>query len=234
MKTVVVMQPYFYPYLGYFQMVLASDAFVFYDDVNFIKGGWINRNRISINGKPSYIGLQLEGASSNKLIKDISVSSNPNSKRKLIKTIQQNYSKAKYYKDVKELLSNTIGKNSDSLSQVAASSVMTVSDYLGIKTKFSFSSQISLKKEVANRTERLIEIIKSQDGQRYINAERGKHLYDKKDFKRENIELQFINPILKPYLQNSHNFMPGLSIIDVLMHNSIDEINKMLSHYELT
>lgn len=227
------MQPYFFPYIGYFQLIHAVDKFVFYDDVNFIKAGWINRNRILIQHEPRYINLELQGASSNKDICDISIL-HRNLKKK-IKTIEQNYINTPYFEETKEIIENYFQAlyNINDLATAAALSVKMVCEYLKLNKTFEFSSNNYNNTKDLDKADRLIEICKINQAKIYINPTGGKSLYNKEYFLNKGINLFFIQNQIDSYKQYSKDFVPGLSIIDVLMFNSIDEIHQMLNHYEL-
>ena len=136
------MQPYFFPYIGYYQLAKEVDTFVFYDDVNYIKGGWINRNRILANGAPIYYGVQLQGVSQNKLINEVKVQENQKQLNKLFKTLEYNYKDAPYFNNTLELVQQTLSKKYESVAELAASSIINVANYLDIDTKFYFSSEL--------------------------------------------------------------------------------------------
>jgi hypothetical protein len=224
------MQPYFFPYIGYFQLVNAMDKFVFYDDVNFINRGWINRNRILINGKANYITVNLQGASQNKLINEIEIIDN---RAKLKKTILQAYRKAPYFAEAWPFVEAVIDYNTETMSELSAFSVIKTCEYLGIKTNFEFSSLKYFDTIILRKEERLIEICKRNNAIEYINPIGGTELYEKAEFANHCINLHFLktNPI--QYRQFSEVFIPNLSIIDVMMFNSIEQIHEMLDNFEL-
>ncbi len=225
-----IMQPYFFPYIGYFQLVRVVDKFLFYDDVSFINRGWINRNRILINGKANYITVNLQGASQNKLINEIGIVDN---RKKLKKTILQAYRKAPYFGQVWSSIEVVFDYKTESISELAAYSVIKSCEYLGIIPNFEFSSlkyadTINLRKE-----DRLIEICKHNNSSEYINPIGGTDLYTKAVFAEYGINLHFLktNPI--QYRQFGEVFIPNLSIIDVMMFNTIEQIHEMLDNFEL-
>lgn len=232
-NKIAIMQPYFFPYIGYFQLINAVDCFVFYDDVNFIKGGWISRNRILMAKEPSYFSVPLIAASSFKKINEIEIDFNEKMKSKLMKSIRLNYSKAPYFRDVLPIIDSVISKSGQNLAQIAANSVCSVANYLNLGTTFYFSSELSFGHNSTDRADRLVEIVNGFKGKTYINSQGGKALYNKAFFQSNGLELKFINSKLPVYNQNSIEFIPGLSIIDVLMHNSKNEILSMLGEYEL-
>lgn len=214
-------------------MVEAADKFVFYDDVNYIKGGWINRNRLIVNNEPWYFSATLRGASSFKKINEIEINLSQKHLKKILNTVRQNYSKAPYFSNVMALIENTFQSESNVISELAGQSVIDVSTYLGIDTQFHYSSNLSFGHNTEDRAERLLKIAKGFNENTYINPEGGKDLYRKDYFKTKDISLYFIQSSLRSYEQFSKEFIPGLSIIDVLMHNSIKEIKEMLTDYKL-
>lgn len=224
-----IMQPYFFPYIGYWQLINLVDTFVIYDDVTFIKQGYINRNYLLANGQAQLMTLALNGASSNKLINEIQVGNNP---KKILKTIIQNYSKAPYFKVVYLLIEDILMKKEKSLEKYIGYSLIMISKYLEIKTEFIYSSDIQ-KNEVLKAQDRVIEINKQLGATVYINAIGGKELYKKEDFKKENIELKFLKIEEFEYKQFNNEPIPFLSIIDIMMFNSKDEVIKMLNRYSL-
>lgn len=135
------MQPYFFPYIGYFQLIQAADKFVFYDDVNFIKNGWINRNRILLNSQPAYITVQLKGASSFKQINHVEFTDN---REKIRKTIEQAYKKAPYFDSAWPVINECLAFKTNLISELAIHSVIQVSKYLGISTPLKKAARIIL------------------------------------------------------------------------------------------
>lgn len=230
---VAIMQPYVFPYLGYFQLIKAVDHFVYYDDVNFIKGGWINRNRILVNGQPSFLTIPLEKASPNKLITDINIRRNTKEYDSLLKTIEFNYKKAPFFREAFDLVQSVLFSDFQNLSDVTTKSINTVCDYLDLRTVFHRSSIHFSKKNDLSRDERLIDITKKLGGDIYINPIGGQILYEKDTFLRHGIDLMFIKSTSISYKQYLNDFVPSLSIIDIMMFNSKDEINYMLGKYEL-
>ena len=227
------MQPYLFPYIGYFQLINAVDKFVFYDDVNFIKGGWINRNRMLIDGQIKYVNLLMSGASSNKLINEVVVKSKVN--HKTIKKISQSYKKAPFFEDVIPLLERYfLGLDHDiPVSKAAGESIELTADYLGMSKAFEYSSEKYSHTKNYKRADRLIEIAKENNANTYINAEGGKELYTKEYFAKQGIELIFIKNKISKYHQFNKEFTPYLSIIDVMMFNSPEGIIELLDDYEL-
>lgn len=235
-KAVAVMQPYFFPYIGYFQLIKSVDDFVFYDDVNFIKQGWINRNKILNNNESQLFTVPLKKLSSYKQINEVEVNTSLylKWKKKFLKSLEQNYSKAPYFKSTFELIISVLdGGEGITISELAILSIVNVIHHLDIKVKFNISSIKFASSKKSDRSDRLINICRNLDASRYVNALGGMELYEKSEFSKYGIDLKFLKPILKPYPQFENEFISGLSIIDVLMFNSKDEIQIMLNDYEL-
>jgi len=229
-----IMQPYFMPYIGYFQLINAVDKFIFYDDVTFIKQGWINRNQILINNQPSMFSIPLSNASSHVLIKDVLISENTylKWKKSFLNSIKFSYKKAKNYDQIVVLIERILSAQFKTISELAISSIIEVSKYLELKTEFEVCSNVYSNINL-NGQERLLEICKNEKIKTYINPIGGMELYSKKVFFEENIELFFIKTNKSIYKQFSENFVPFLSIIDVLMFNDIDEIKLQLDNFSL-
>ena len=231
--TAAIMQPYFMPYIGYFQMVYAVDAFVFYDDVNYIKQGWINRNRILINGESRFITVPLIQAGSFKMIKDTEIDYRRNELVKLLKAIELAYKKAPFFEEIFPLTAQILEKEYTNIAELAKESIVRVSDYLSITTRFYTSSTDFPESRGLDKAERLQAICKKINAEKYINAIGGQELYSKEEFFKEVIQLQFIKSLPIAYKQFGNEFVPWLSILDVLMFNSKEEVKKMLTQFEL-
>mgnify|MGYP006427701449 CR=1 FL=1 len=233
---VAIMQPYIFPYIGYFQLIHAVDTFVFYDDVDFIKRGWINRNRLLVNGEDHLFTIPCVKASQNRPINRIKVHKKGKWKRKLLATIKHNYTKALYFDQVFPIIKKILDQPPDYIGDLAIKSVEIIWEYLNMRDqkKWVKSSELSVSGELG-KADRLIEITLRTGGTTYINAPGGKKLYDKSYFKDKGVSLNFIDNTFPPYQQFSSTFIPGLSIIDILMHNSIQEIqNNQISSYTLS
>jgi len=228
-----VMQPYTFPYIGYFQLVNAVDKFIFYDDVNYIKGGWINRNNILINNKTNLFTIPIIKPSSYKMIKDTELRSYVEWRDKFNTTLKYNYKKAPYYSETIKIINDITNGKHTSISEVAINSVKVISDKLKLDTIFEESSKQYPETKKLEKADRLIKISKLNTAHQYINPSGGKDLYDKQYFKKHGIELSFIRNEITPYKQFNNDFIGGLSIIDVMMFNSIEEIKVMLNNYIL-
>ena len=223
-----IMQPYFVPYIGYFQLLNAVDKYVIYDDVNYIKGGWINRNRILINGQPSYINVPLKGASPNKLINEIEVDNNEVLIQKNLRMLEGAYKKAPYFENVYKLMEDIIKCGKDNLAEYLAYSIKKICEYLDINTELIISSQMDKDNKLRGK-DKVIHICHKLGGTEYYNAIGGQEMYDYDTFRENNLELSFVKTNDIVYKQYNNEFIPYLSIIDVMMFNSKEEVKKMLN-----
>lgn len=227
-----IMQPYFLPYIGYWQIINAVKKYVIYDDVNFIKGGWINRNRVLMNGQGFMINTPLRNASRNKLINEIELLNNPLDKKRLLKTFETCYKKAPQYLMVLPIIENIINYDEKNLAKYLEYSIKQICMYLYIDTEIIISSEI--KKNCALKgKEKVVEIIRKLGADEYINAIGGQQLYSFEYFEAEGIKLSFLKTGMIEYKQFKNDFIPNLSIIDVMMFNSVEAIRKILGNYEL-
>lgn len=226
---VAIMQPYFFPYIGYFQLIHAADTFIVYDDVNYIKGGWINRNFILSQGEKRRITLELLGASPNRLINQIHIGNN---RKKLLRTIRQSYSRAPYYKDVIHIVERILNLQDSNLSVFLDFSLRQICDYLGLHREWYISSRLK-KDNTLRGQEKVIAVCKEVDAQQYVNMVGGKELYDHASFKEDGIQLSFLEPGIESYNQIGGDFTPNLSIIDVMMFNSQQKCREMVMGYHL-
>ena len=225
-----IMQPYFFPYIGYFQLIKAVDKYVIYDDVNYIKGGWINRNFILLNGEKFRFNLILSGASPNKLINEVFVSDN---QTKFLKTIEAAYKKAPYFLTIFPLIDEIINFKDKNLARYVGNSIIKISEYLKINTNFIYSSEIDKKNNLLRAEAKVINICKQLAATEYYNAIGGVDLYNREAFEEQEISLHFVKTENASYKQFENEFVSYLSIIDVLMFNSVYEINEMLDDFKL-
>jgi WbqC-like protein family len=232
--TIAIMQPYLFPYIGYFQLIHTADKFVFYDDVNFIKQGWVNRNRILQASQPIFFTLPVKKISSYTKICDtkIDVKSFPLWKSKFLKTLQYNYSKAPYFKIAFDVIESVLAIDSLTINDFAKKSVVGILDYIGIITSIIPSSSI-YNNQILSAQERVMDICKKENAIHYINVSGGVALYNTSDFENNGIKLSFIKSKVPVYKQFTDTFHSGLSIIDVLMFCSKEQILSMMDDYTL-
>lgn len=222
-KRIAIMQPYIFPYIGYFQLANYVEKFVFYDDVTFIKQGWINRNKILVNSHEVFFTVPLSNASSYRLINEIEINKNlfKKIKKKFYKSIEQTYGKSPYFKEINEIIKSTFELDTNYISEMAQYSVKTISEYLELKTEF-VNSKNTYQNSNLRGQDRVIDIVLKEEANQYVNPIGGKTLYDSETFKERGINLSFIE--VDESLKNR-------LIIDILMNFNKEEIKNILNQY---
>lgn len=227
-----VMQPYFVPYIGYWQLMNAVDKYVVYDDVNYIKSGWINRNRILIDGQPKYLNISVLSASQNKLINEIELNSDEQYINKNIRKIQESYKRAPYFNDIYPLIEEILKCRTRNIVDYIMKSFRIITEYLNITTELILSS--TLDKDCGLKgSKKILSICQLLGATEYYNAIGGKDLYLQKDFNDRGIQLKFLQTDYIYYKQFGKEFQPNLSIIDVMMFNSQEQVKELLHKYTL-
>ncbi|HWB63229.1 MAG TPA: WbqC family protein [Chitinophagales bacterium] len=229
---IAVMQPYLFPYIGYFQLIDSVDKFVLFDDVNYINKGWINRNRILVNGNAFLFTVPLLGASQNKLINEIELEPGDKWRGKLLKTITGSYSKAPYYRDALPIIEEIIFNAEKNLSVFLYHSIIRLTSYLGIKTEIVPSSSIYPNQELKGE-DRILDICVRETADTYVNPIGGTELYSKEKFSGKGINLFFVKTHEITYKQFDKPFVPWLSVIDLMMFCSKEELAGALANREL-
>ena len=228
------MQPYLFPYIGYFQLIKAVDRFISYDDVTFIKQGWINRNRILVNGEPLFFSIPLSGAGSHALIRETRINSTLYTVwlTKFFKTLEQYYRKATGTEQVLSLIKGVLIGEPQLISVVAVHSIKVICAYVGITTEI-IDTSTNYANSFLKAEDRVIDICRQEKAQVYVNALGGQELYSRENFKRNGIELKFLKSKDVSYKQFEKSFVPSLSIIDVLMFNTPETVHQLVQQYEL-
>lgn len=227
-----IMQPYFMPYIGYFQLIAAVDVFIVYDNIKYTKKGWINRNRMLLNGSDAIFSLPLKKDSDNLDIFERKLSSDF-SKAKLLNQIKGAYKKAPYFTPTFKLLEQIIHCEYDNLFEYIHNSLIETCFHLKIDTKIIKSSGVKIDHTLKSQ-DKVLSLCQAMKASTYINAIGGTDLYDKTIFRDKGINLQFLKAKSLEYEQYSSPFIPWLSIIDVLMFMPINNIhNHIHSNYEL-
>lgn len=224
-----VMQPYLFPYIGYFQLIHAADLFLIYDDVSYIKQGYINRNSVLSPSGVTRFTVPVPGASSNKFISELKFSPVV---AKILKTIEQSYSKAPYFEVVFPMIRDVLEHEDRSIASVCQMSYETIFSYIGSEKKFKRTSNLNYDRTAPAR-DRLIGLCHKFKASCYINTPGGRSLYKKEDFSKCGVDLKFLCPLSVKYRQMSPQFVPNLSIIDILMSCSPDDISILMKQYEL-
>jgi hypothetical protein len=229
-----IIQPYFLPYIGYFQLISAVDKIVLLDDVNFINGGWINRNRIVVNGEPYWLTIPLVKASQNRLIREIEIFDDPSWKRKIMRAVELSYGSAPLASQILPLFSEMIKEATGLLSGFLFRHLQQVANYIGIETKIEATSTI-YPKDGRSGQDRILDICTREGASTYVNPPGGRNLYDTELFASAGIELLFLDPNLPALtLRHSGQEGPCLSILDLLMLNSVAAIREATAMFRLS
>lgn len=223
-----IMQPYFMPYIGYFQTMAAVDTYVVYDDVQYIKGGWVSHNYLLVGGKKQLFTIQLKGASPNKLFNEVEISDF----RKFEKLLQFNYGKAPYYDEVMPVLKTIFAYEDRNLARFLWNSYRQLFAYLDIPTSIILSSSVDKDCSLKGK-EKVLDICRSLGADTYYNAIGGQELYDKQEFAAHGVNLYFVQTNDFVYPQFKNDFEPNLSIIEVLMFNGKEATKRLLQEYTL-
>lgn len=227
------MQPYLFPYIGYFQLLNLADKFILLNDVNFIKKGWINRNYILVNNKRNLFTIPVAGSSQNRLIKDTEIISDRSKKNKFLLTIEKSYKKAPFFGEIYRMISEIISMNTVKLNDLIMYSLTEIKNYLDIKTEISESSGNYSGSDLKGE-DRIINICQRENASHYINLSGGMDLYSKEKFRLNGIELNFLKSKKIVYSQfGNKEFVESLSVIDILMFNPKEKIHNYLNEYEL-
>lgn len=220
------------PYIGYWQLMNLVDRYVIYDDVNFIKGGWINRNRILVNGVPKYFNVPMLGASPNLRINEVRVDHNEAVIRKNLRSLEAAYRKAPYYDIVYPMLEEILWCGEDNIAKYIEHSFRVVCKYLNIETELVVSSDLD-KDNTLKGQDKVIAICRLLEATEYYNAIGGRELYSYEVFREHGLQLNFVETKDIVYQQFGNEFQSNLSMIDVMMFNHRDRIKEYLEAYTL-
>lgn len=227
-----IMQPYFFPYIGYFQLIQAVDQFIVYDNIQYTKKGWINRNRFLQNGKDVFFSIPLKNDSDFLDVKARVISADFK-KDKLLNQISEAYRRAPYFAHTFPLIEQIVHYNDNNLFRYLYHSIVKTCEYLGITTEIKISSDISIDHSLKNQ-DKVLALCKVVGASTYVNAIGGMELYSKETFREKGIELKFIKSKPFEYAQFGAPFVPWLSIIDVMMFNPFNTVRTCIStNYEL-
>lgn len=229
---VAIMQPYFFPYIGYFQLIASADLFIVYDNIKYTKKGWINRNRILQNGKDVTFSLPLKSDSDYLYVCERELSADFN-RDKLLNQFKGVYQRAPYFAHTFPLLERIVRCGDTNLFNFLHHSIVATCEHLGITTEIRVSSNVNINHDLKNQ-DKVLALCKAVDASTYINAIGGIELYSKKMFHEQGIQLKFIQSKPFGYPQFGDTFVPWLSIIDVMMFNPLNTIKTCIStNYDL-
>ncbi len=244
-----IMQPYFFPYIGYFQLIAAVDVFLLYKHVSFRKRSWIYRNRLldKGTGNPFYFGIPLKKQSTRKTIGDIEIDNSEPWPSRILNFLLYNYKKAAFFDENFNFIKGLITGKSNSLHEYNTESIQKICHYLNIQTEILYDipnhsiseienaiPALALKNELDNKSQRIISLCNYFGCHHYINLAGGRALYAKKEFEKFGLTLQFIEPNSFQYRQFHHPFQPHLSIIDVLFHMGRDKTANAVRNFNLS
>ena len=223
-------QPYFLPYLGYWQLIHAADRFLIADDYDYIKAGWVNRNRILLSGEPRFFRVETVEHIPSRLIMDKRVAMKPAWRKDKLRTLEMAYHKAPCFEAGYALAERILTCPERNLSLFLENSIREVCAYLGITTPMTHSSELA-GNSLFKREERIYDFCARLGADTYINLPGGQKLYDYAEFARHGIRLRFIQPRLTPYKQFGSTFVERLSILDAIMFNPPDALHAMLDDF---
>lgn len=233
---IAIMQPYFFPYIGYFSLIKNTEQFILLDDVQFIRHGWIERNRIlKQNGKWLYVKVPILKDGQKTLIKNVLIDNQKNWKQTILSQLEIYKKKSPYYYTIKNLIEEVLNNDFTDIVSLNLNSLKVICDYLNIDSNFKIYSHLNLNiKQPTAPDEWALNICNAlQNVTEYWNPIGGIDFFDKSKYQKSNIQLLFQKVKLEEYNQKNESFIPGLSIIDVLMFNPIDKIHEMLDNFEL-
>ncbi len=227
-----IMQPYFFPYIGYYQLIAAVDLFVVYDNIKYTKKGWINRNRILSNGRDTMFSLPLKNAADHLMVRERELAANF-SRDKLLNQIQGAYRRAPCFGTTFPLVERIVRHQETNLFRFLHHSILKTCEHLGIKTDIRTSSDIAIDHDLKGQ-DKVLALCAAVGATTYVNAIGGMELYAKETFQEQGLALQFIRPKPCEYPQFGNSFVPWLSIIDVMMFNPLTTIQEWITtNYEL-
>lgn len=223
MTTIAAMQPYLFPYVGYYQMAALVEEFVFLDDANFIVRGFINRNHLLLNGRAHRFTVPVADASQNRSIKDHWY---PDRGEQLLKLLRVAYRTAPHLRTALPLIESVFEEGGGNVALTNALSVQRVLEYAGLERRWLSSSNLLAQGQFKGRSW-IIEICRRLQASRYLNLPGGRALYEPAVFDAEGIALQFVEPLFPAYDQ-ACPFVQGLSMIDALMWCAPAAVRTML------
>ncbi len=228
-----LMQPYFFPYVGYFQLIAAVDCFIIYDDVQFIKNGWINRNRILLNNSASWVTLPVGRGHLHDHINQRHFVDYKPACGKILSQLDSAYRKAPFFRETSDFVESLLAREGDNVAATLSCQLEMVARHLSLSAKFLDSSGLTKDDAALAGQDRVIEICRAMKASEYYNAIGGIPLYNPEAFEQHGITLRFLQPRQLTYKQYDNEFVPHLSLIDVLMFNPLDEVIRMVREYDL-
>ena len=228
-----ILQPYLFPYIGYFQLVRTVDAVVIYDDAQWMKGGWINRNRYLVEGSHRFFTLPVaQGAVAESINQRVFAADVDHHKQRIIRQMAYSYGKAPHFDAVLALVERCFACNETNVAKFLLNTLRESCSLLDIRTPLVLASEME-KKEGLRAEERVLDINRVMGSSHYINPIGGIGLYDRARFDARGVRLSFLRPRQITYSQLGGAFVPSLSILDVMMFNSHEELSSLLGEFDL-
>lgn len=233
MKT-AIMQPYFLPYIGYWQLMSSVDLFVVYDNIQYTKKGWFNRNQLLMNGKPLMFTLPLQKGSDYLDVRQRLIVNDVKPRTKILNQLKNAYSKAPMFSETYPLMHQLFKPDTFELNlfEFTYNSILKIKEKFNIKTKIIKSSLIDIDHSLKSQ-DKVIALCKAVNTDCYINMINGAGLYSTEDFNKAGLKLSFLKQHIKEYKQFNNNFVPYLSILDVMMFNDKQTVIDMMNEYTL-
>lgn len=232
MVSVAIMQPYFFPYMGYFQLIASSEIFVLHDDVQYIKSGWVNRNRILLNGEDRMITFPVQKDAYDLPINARNYVDGKRASRDIVNLIQQAYARAPFYREISPLIEELLIFEDRNVARFNENLIRRICDSIGIRTRIITSSGLDKDDSLAGKA-RVLDICKRLGATNYTNPQGGQSLYDTTTFHNTGINLRFLFMRPLPYPQRAAGFIPYLSIVDALMELGLAGIKPYLAEFDL-
>lgn len=227
-----IMQPYFLPYIGYFQLIAAVDVFILYDNIKYTKKGWINRNRMLLNGTDAMFSLPVKKGSDSLHVVERELAADFD-RIKLLNQFRGAYSRAPQFELIFPVLEQIVCHQDANLFRYIHHSIVRLCEHLEIKTEIRISSGIAIDHGLKSQ-DKVLALCKAVGAETYMNPIGGVELYAKGDFRDQGIALQFIKALPYEYAQFGAPFAPWLSIVDVLMFNPLNTVRACINeNYEL-
>lgn len=230
-----IMQPYFFPYIGYFQLINAVDKWIVFDIVQYKRHHWINRNRIlHPKAGAQNIIVPLRKHSREALIREIEMADEQGWRLRIIAQLEHYKKKAPFYKETIDFLEECFAMRTESLSEFNTATLKMVCERLDIAFDYAVCSELNFElNDISAPGDWALRISKQLEAEEYINPETGREIFDSAKFEKSGVKLKFLAPKLSAYMQKGCEFVPGLSIIDVMMWNSSEDIKAMLSDFTI-
>ena len=224
MKKVAILQSNYIPWKGYFDMIAAVDEFILFDDAQFTKNDWRNRNRIKNNNGLLWLSVPV-GSKIHRPVREVQIPDS-NWQEKHWKSIVSNYGRAPYFDEVSTVLQDVyLSEKFVSLSALNRELMQAICDYLGIKTVLSNSWDYEL---CSGKTERLVHLCQQAGANQYISGPAAKDYIDDNQFRDAGVELSWFDYQGYPeYPQLWGEFIHEVSIIDLLFNCGPDSANYM-------